>query len=532
MQSPWAPFRNRTFCVLWAAIVISNIGTWMHDVAAGWLMATLTSSPFLVASVQAATTLPIFVLALPSGALSDIVDRRKLLIMVKVCLTIVASLLCVSVYTGIITPIGLILFTLLMGTGAAFIAPAWQAVVPQIVPRENLQQAIALNSVGINISRAIGPAVGGVMIATVGLWSPFLLNALSFLVVIAALVWWRQPVVDGNLLPAERFASAIRAGLRFSKESAHLRGTLIRALGFFVFATAYWSLLPLIARDLLNGDSTFYGFLLATIGAGALLGALVLPSIKRLIGSNKVVGLGAAGTGVVLIIFSQSTNQIAGVGACLLAGMTWLWVLSSLNVSTQLALPEWVRGRGLSVFITVYFGGMAGGSILWGNVAGFVGIPVTLLIAAAGALIAIPITWRWKLLEDADINLTPSFHWTVPVIATDIEDDRGPVMVTVEYNIDPANSEEFLKAMNEYGNTRKRDGAFAWGVFEDVEQPGKFMEYFLVESWLEHMRQHHRVTKSDVDIEHKVLQFHLDKTRPRARHLVGYTAHSTSKSDK
>lgn len=492
----------------------------MHDVAAGWLMTTLTSSPVLVASVQAATTLPVFFFALPAGALADLIDKRRLLIVVKLCLTLVAAILGISVYFSRIDPIGLLIFTLAMGTGSAFIAPAWQAIVPQLVPRRELQQAIALNSVGINISRAIGPAVGGLIIASVGLWAPFALNSVSFLFVIAILVWWTPKVTEANHLPAERFIAAIRAGLRYARSNASLRGTLIRAIAFFLFAACYWALLPLIARDRMGGGASYYGYLMSGIGSGAIVAALILPKLKAKIGANNMVLLGTMGTAIVLVIYAVSTNQIAGVLAGMLAGASWLTVLSTLNVATQLSLPDWVRARGLSVMIAIYFGSMAGGSVIWGNLAGHIGISTTLLIAAAGALISIPLTWRWKLQVDTNVSLTPTMHWPVPAMANQIEGDRGPVMVTVEYRIDPANAVQFLAAMDLYGETRKRDGAYAWGIFEDVEKPGHYVEYFLVESWLEHERQHHRVTEADREMEKNVMQYNLDPERPRARHLI------------
>ena len=290
--------------------------------------------------------------------------------------------------------------------------------------------------------------------------------------------------------------------------------TLYRAIGFFLFATCYWALLPLIARDLLKGGPTYYGLLLASIGLGAVLAALGLPALKKILGPNKVVAVGSAGTALVLGVFAISSSQIAGLFASMLAGASWLAVLSSLNVSTQLALPEWVRARGLPMLLTVYFGAMAGGSIIWGNIAGQIGVPNTLLIAAAGAALAIPITWRWKIIADPSIDFTPSFHWPVPVMASEIEEDRGPVMVTVEYQIDPINREAFQAAMEEYGHTRRRDGAFSWGIFEDVSEPGQFLEYFLVDSWLEHERQHHRVTEADQEAENKVMHTILEAPAP------------------
>jgi predicted MFS family arabinose efflux permease len=518
--SPWSPFRHNVFALLWTGIVISNVGTWMHDVAAGWLMTTLTSSPVLVASVQAATTLPVFLFALPAGALADIVDRRRLIVGIKIALCLTAAVLGAVVILDAISPVWLLLFTLAMGTGAAFIAPAWQAIIPQLVPRAELQQAIALNSVGINISRAIGPAVGGLLMVAVGIWAPFVINAVSFLFVIAILIWWTPDTKEDNHLPGERFFTAMRAGLRYAKSSQPLRSTLIRASGFFIFATCYWALLPLIARDLLRGGASYYGYLMGGIGLGAVLAALALPMLRTRLGANRVVALGSLGTALVLVIFAVSKNQILGVLASMLAGAAWLTVLSTLNVAAQIALPEWVRARGLSVMIAVYFGSMAGASVVWGNLADIWGIPTALLLAAAGAFFAIPATWRWKLPEDANIDLTPTMHWTVPNVAEDVEDDRGPVMVTVEYKIDPANAEPFLAAMKDYGETRKRDGAYAWGIFEDIEEPGTYVEYFLVESWLEHERQHHRVTEADISIEQNALQYTLQPERPRARHLV------------
>lgn len=518
--SAWSPFRHSVFAVLWTATVVSNIGTWMHDVAAGWLMASLTSQPLFVASVQAATTLPVFLFALPAGALADILDRRKLLLVVKVALTVIAACLGVMVFMEAVNPLILIIFTFAMGTGAAFIAPTWQAIVPQLVPKEDLQSAVALHSVGINISRAIGPALGGAIIVGLGVGMPFIFNAISFLGVVGALLWWKPEQTDTVHLPAERFAGAIRTGMRFARESQPLRSTLIRAAGFFLFASAYWALLPLIARDLLAGGAAFYGILLAAIGVGALIGAVALPKLKALLGPNKLVAVGCLTTALVLVIFSTVDNQYVAVVTSLLAGASWLAVLSNLNVSAQTALPEWVRARGLSVLLIIYFGSMAGGSLLWGRVADGIGIPQTLLIAAAGAVIAVPLTWRWKLHLGAKLDLTPSMHWTPNIFDLDVEEDRGPVMVTIEYLIDPNLAPEFLDLIRKLGENRRRDNSFSWGVFEDAERPGRYLEYFMVESWLEHSRQHHRVTEADKNLEELVRNYHLGKEPVKVGHFV------------
>ena len=281
--SAWAPFAHRSFAVLWVATVLSNIGTWMHDVGAGWLMTELSPSPVMVSAVQAATTLPIFLFALLAGAVADIVDRRKLLIGVNLFLAANAATLATLVSLDLVTPLILILFTFALGTGAAFVAPAWQAVVPGLVPREDLPAAIALNSMGINVSRAIGPALAGFLIVGIGLWSPFALNSVSFIGIIAALLWWRPPVATQRTLPAEEVGSAIINGLRYARHSAPLRATLIRALAFFVFASAFWAMLPLVVRVVLSGGPTLYGLLLTSVGIGAVTGALILPRHPRAI---------------------------------------------------------------------------------------------------------------------------------------------------------------------------------------------------------------------------------------------------------
>lgn len=528
--STLSPLRHRTFAVLWGATVVSNIGTWMNDVAAGWLMTTLASSPLVVALVQTATTLPVFLFAMPAGALADIVDRRKLLIAVQVSLAAVVALLGLLVLVERMTPALLLMFVLLAGTGAALVAPAWQAIVPKLVPREELQAAIALNSVGINISRAIGPALGGVIIATFGVAWPFLLNALSFLGIIAALIWWRQHASPGRHLPAERFLSAIRTGLRYVRGSPPLRATLIRAIAFFVFASAYWALLPLIAREVLAGGPQFYGILLGCVGAGAVGGALVLPRLKASLGADRLVALGTLGTALVLVVFALVPNQRIAAVISLLAGASWIAVLSSLNVSAQVSLPDWVRARGLAVFITTFFGAMSAGSLLWGQTASWLGIQAALLIAASGAILVVPLTWRWKLQLGADLDLSPSMHWPAPVIAAEIAHDRGPVMVTVEYRIDPAEREAFLEAMQDLGAERRRDGAFAWDVFEDAADPARCVEYFMVESWIEHLRQHERVTNADRLLQERIRRFHRGDTPPVVTHLISASLAATPPS--
>jgi MFS family permease len=412
--SAWSPFRHAAFAVLWTATVVSNVGTWMYNAASGWLMTSLDPSPFIVAMVQVATTLPMFLFALPAGALADIVDRRRFLIVVEVATTIVSAIYAAIVGLGLATTDNLLLFTFLIGAGGALTAPAWQSIVPQLVPKRDLHPAVAANSVGINVSRALGPALGGLIVGAMGIAAPFWLNAISNLGIIGALWWWRSPQRAIRHLPAERFTSAARTGFRHARSNPHLRATLIRGAAFFLFASAYWALLPLVARERIAGGPQLYGFLLGAIGASAVGGAFLLPWLKEKIGPDRLVAAGAVGAAATLALFGLAREPILALSASVIAGVSWIAVLATLNVSAQVALPEWVRGRGLAMFVTVFYGTMTLGSALWGQVAGMAGLPAAHFAAAAGALLAIPLTWRWKLQTGAGVDLAPSLHWPAP----------------------------------------------------------------------------------------------------------------------
>jgi MFS family permease len=514
------PLRQPVFAGLWIATVVSNIGTWMQNAAAGWLMAGLTQDAFIVSLVQVATMLPVVLLGLPAGALADIVDRRRLLVAVNGVVTLVVAALGLLVWLDKVTPQILLVFTFLVGAGSALIAPAWQSVVPSLVPRKDLQAAISLNSVGINISRAVGPALAGIIIGVAGLAAPFWLNALSTLGVIAVLIWWRPTEAGEHPLPPERFRSALSVGWRHARHNRHLTATLMRAIGFFVFASAYWALLPLVARDQIASGPQLYGLLLGTIGAGAVGGAFLLPWLKAKLGPDMLVAAASAGTALALLLFGLAQSSSVGLIAAAIAGVSWIAVLAPLNVSAQVALPAWVKGRGLAIFATVQFGGMTLGSALWGKVANLTSLPAAHLLAAAGTLAVMPVLARWKLQTGADVDLAPSMHWPAPVLAGEVEDDHGPVQIVIEYRIAPEDREAFLAAIDELGCERLRDGAYDWDVYEDAAEPGRMVETFLVSSWLEHQRQHHRVTSADRDVQARLLQFHKGASSPLVRHLI------------
>jgi MFS family permease len=516
--SPWAALHFGVFRWLWLATVVNNIGAWMYNAASGWLMTSLNPDPFIVSLVQVANSLPLFIFALPAGALADIIDKRRFILVLEILTTVFCTAFALLVAWDRVTPMVLLVFIALIGTLGAIETPAWQAITPLLVPKPALSSAIALNSLGVNISRVVGPALTGVLILGVGIAAPFWVNAVSNLGVIFVILAWRAPAQRAAVLPPEHFSGAIRAGLRYARNHGPLRAALIRAVGFFIAASAYWALLPVLARSQLHGAATLYGVLLAVLGAGAVAGALALPRLKERLGPDGLVVAGELGTAAALVLFALAHSAPLAIIACVLAGGSWILVLATLNVAAQLALPEWVRGRGLAVYATVFFGTMSLGSALWGFAATRVGVSSAHLIAAAVALLAIPLTRRWRLQGVGELDLAPSAHWPPPVLAHPVDADAGPVLVSIEYRIDPKNRVAFLAALTRLARTRRRDGAYSWGVFEDTAHQGRMLETYLVDSWLEHLRQHERTTRADRVLEDRVRAFTHEP--PRITHYI------------
>lgn len=519
-SSPWRPLRHRVYRGLWTASVASNIGTWLQSVGASWLMTSLTTSTAMVAMVQAATSLPMFLLSLPAGAVADVVDRRRLLLLSQSWMAAAAGGLAVMTLLGGTTPWALLLFTFLLGIGAALNGPAWQAIIPELVPREDLPAAVSLGSVGFNIARAAGPALGGLLVAAAGAGWTFLLNAASFVGVILVLYNWRRPE-ETSTLPAEQFLGAMRTGLRYVRHAPEVIAVIVKGSAFVLCGSSLWALLPVVARTGLGKGPGAYGLLLAALGVGAVSGAFVLP---RLRGDRSLDLVVLAAT----LVFAGATLALAWIRnfpllcfAMLAAGGAWLSLLSSLNVSIQTSVPSWVRARALSVYMVMFYGGLAGGSAIWGAVAERFGTSGSLSASAAGMILGLIATARVHLRSGEGLNLAPSRQWPAPIVSHDLEPERGPVLVRVEYRIDPQRSAEFAAAMRHVRRIRLRDGALQWGLFVDSARPDLYTEVFLVKSWAEHLRQHERVTVSDRDIEQEARAFHLGPEPPEVRHLIG-----------
>ena len=509
-------FAHPAFAIIWTASTFALIGIAMYDTASGWLMTTFDLNAFDVSLLHTATTLPIFLFTLPAGAIADIVDPRRMIIAVSYAITALMTIFAAAVALDFVSPVLLLLTTFVLSAAWSLNNPAWLSILPQLVPRPVLPAAMAAHSVGYNLSRTLGPALGGLIIMRYGAAVPLWIFVGANLMVITALMWWRGSGRQRASLPAERLSSALRTGLRHTANNRPLWATLARTLAIYPFTAAYWGLLPLIARRTGEG-AEHYGILLSAISVGAILGSLGHEKLRRKFGADWLVLAGTILTVIALALFAVAEDLPISLCACLLAGVAWVNNLTCLYTSAQNVLPDWVRGRGLAVFLTVIYGTMTLCSAAWGEVAARFGLSTALLAAAAGAIVAIPLTWRWKL-QQGTLDLSPSQHWSLPETREEIDNDRGPVLVKIEYRIDPRDSADFVRALDELGFERRRDGAFAWGIFEDAGDLGRYEEAYLIESWLELMHLRERVTNADRVLEDEIRE--MLTAPPRIEFLI------------
>jgi MFS family permease len=516
---PWAPLRRPAFRALWVASVASNVGTWIQNVGAAWLMTSLAPEPFEVALVQAASSLPFFLLAIPAGALADVVDRRRLALVALGWLTASAAVLAALASLGRVGPGALLALTFAIGAGSALLAPVMAAVIPELVPRAEIEPAVALNGISMNAARAVGPALGGFVVAAAGPGATFALNAASFLAVLLVFARWRRAAPEQRL-PPEELIGAMRAGLRYVRHSPALRAVLARTGAFVLPASAVWALLPLYARDQLALGPSGYGLLLGFFGAGAVLGGVFLHRTRRALGLEGLA-TGAALAFAASQLVLGATHAFTAVAAALfIAGGAWTSLLSTFSAAAQMAIPSWVRARALSTHMLVIFGGLAAGSAAWGALAGAIGVPRSFVAAGLAVALGRLVSWRLRLGDGLAPDLAPAPRWPDPELARPFAPDRGPALVTVEYEIDPADGEAFARAMQSLREIRLRDGAIRWGLWGDVARPGRVLESFVVESWLEHLRQHERITAADRTVQAIAHAFHRGEGPPEVRHYI------------
>jgi MFS family permease len=492
----------------------------MQNVGAAWHMATLaSSSALLVALVQTATNLPVFLLGVPAGAIGDIVDRRKLLLITQGWMLAAAAALGVLTITGTSGPWTLLWLTFALGLGATMNGPAWQAIMPELVPRSELPGAIALNSLGFNLARAVGPALGGLVVAAVGAGAAFILNAVSFVGVLIVLYLWKR-APEHSSSSTEGVLAAMWTGMRYVRFAPTMHSVLLRSGSFVISASALWSILPLVAKVELHRESSGFGLLLGCLGAGSILGALIIGRLRQVFSPEAMVTSAVAVFGLVNIALAYLESFAAVAVALLVGGVAWMSVNANLNTAAQTSLPGWVRARALALYLLVFQGAMAVGSVIWGEVATRYGLRTTLLAAGITLCAAAAATARLRLGGSRELDTTPSMHLPEPMLLVERHPEHGPVLVTVEYLIDPKRGAEFARAMEAVRRIRRRDGAIRWGLFEDAATPGRHIETFVVDSWAEHLRQHDRMTVSDREMEQTAWAFHLAADPPTVTHWI------------
>jgi MFS family permease len=522
----FAPLQHRTFRLLWLAWLAANMTMWMNDVAAAWLMTQLTTSPVMVALVQTASTLPVFLLGLPSGALADIVDRRRYFAATQLWISITALVLAALSLADALTAPLLLGLTFVNGIGLAMRWPVFAAIVPEVVPRAQLSPAIALNGISMNLSRVVGPVVAGALLAAVNEAFVFVLNALLAAIAFMLILTWRsQPRTSA--LPGERFVGAMRVGLNFTLQSPRLKVVLLRVFLFFLQSTALLALLPLVARDMHGGGPATFTVMLASLGAGAVVAAMYFPRWRDRWSRDQFVRAGTIAHAVLSVLIVYVPELWVALPAMALVGVAWISVANSLTVTAQMTMPDWVRARGMSIYQTALMGGAAAGALLWGQVASWVNVPAAVAAASLLGVVMLVLLRKQRLEVGVDPDYTPQPAANLLEAAVNVEPDDGPVMVTVEYTIDPARAAEFAKVMQRTRRARLRQGALSWGLFRDASQPARWIEYFVDENWVEHQRRLERFSAFDSELREKRLAFHLGDGPPRVKRYIGQSFDAT-----
>lgn len=529
-SSPFTPLRIPIFRTLWIASFVSNIGTWMQNVGAVGLMTELTPSPVLVALLQTASALPVFLLSLPAGALADLVDRRKMLLTTQTWMATVALLLAAITLLGLNNPWLLLTLTFLLGLGGALNNPVWQTVTPELVPRAELPQAIALNSVSFNLARAFGPALGGLVIGYFSAGAAFLLNGLSFLATIYMVYSWKRAPQATSSLATERVVAAIRGGVRYARFSPPVQHILVRGVSFTFGASALLALMPAVVVRQLQLPTSFYSILLSCMGAGAVLGALLLPRLNQRLSIDWRVTLATAAFALGLLGLAYSGSKPLLMALLVLVGLAWMLVLNSFSVGVQTVVPRWVQARTISLYLLTIQGGMALGSVVWGAVASRWGLPAALAGAASWLTLSTLLGLRFSLYNAPEtLDHTPARPRPEPQLAEAPAPTAGPVIITTTYHVTPENRPTFTYLMDQLADIRRREGAIGWGLYVDLAEPTRMVEYFMTESWEEHAQQHERgVSRDEAALKTQLRALHQGPEAPAVAHLLAQSYHDTT----
>lgn len=515
----WSALKNPIFRSLWIANVLSGIGGTMHDTAAVWTMTTLTASATLVGFMQTVTALPLFLFALPAGALADIIDRRRQILVAQAACLFLGAVLAALTFAGQLSATLLLVMTFLLGVGAAFTMPPWQALMPEIVPKKDLSSAVTLGGIGINVARALGPIIGGLLVASAGPGLVFLINAISFIGVILVLWFWK-PENQTKPQNPEQMLGAMAAAIRFTRYSPAVQSVLVRNALFALFGICVIAILPLRVQEL-RLAATDFGILMGCYGVGGIFSAFILlPLLRRKLKIDSILFFTAFLSAGALLALALLRDRSLMMIALFIAGSSWLMTISNLSVAGQNAYPGWVRARSSAVQLIAFQAALGIGGALWGAVTSTSNTSVALLIAAAGLILSAFAGRFLPLAATENLDLSPSEHWAPHSLASEPNPDDGPILIYLLYEILPENETPFRAAMQQLRSIRLRDGAVRWSLSKNLAQPGQFCEAFVVGSWGEHLRQHARATASDKQIEDTALAFHLGPQRPKAEHYL------------
>jgi MFS family permease len=515
--SAWEPLRNPTFRMLWLVWLASNTCMWMNDVAAAWVMTSLTTSPTLIALVQTASSLPVFLLGLPSGALADILDRRRYFMVTQFWIATNAAVIFVVALADALTAPILLMLVFTNGIGLAMRWPVYSAILPEVVGRSQIGEALALNAVAVNTSRVVGPLMAGFIISAAGDAFVFAVNFVVSVIAGIVLYRWKRETKP-SVLPGERFIGAMRLGFQFVRESRRMRDALVRTAVFFLHSTAIFALLPLVAKGLEGGGAATFTVLLASLGAGAITAATQLPRIRVRWNRDQVVVLGTMVNAFGIAVLAVAPSVWVASPAQFVSGFAWILVANSVTVAAQLSLPDWVRARGMAMYQMGIMGGSAFGAVIWGKLAEMTSIHVSLGVAALSMVVALAFT-RGRTLEGSEDH-TPTHPFDEPVPARPVDLREGPVMVTIEYQIDPGRSDEFDQVMADTRSARLRAGAVSWGLFEDLQRPGRWVEYFACNTWADYLRRFDRFTAADERLQQRRHALHIAEGPPRISRFV------------
>ena len=512
--SPWVPFRHRVFRGLWFAAAVVNLAIWMQTVGAAWIMTTLSSSPLMVSLVQTAMTLPVFLFGMPGGVIADLVDRRRWLIVTQAAMLGAAAILCLLAYTGSLGAWTLLLLTFVLGTGSALGMSAWMVTIVDVLPRSEVPAAVSLNGIATNAARALGPAIAGVLIAYWNAASVFLVIALCMTAVILFILTLKSSRQIHDL-PPETFSGGMRSGLRYIRHSAVLFNALKQVFVFTSCASALWALMPLVAKDELGMDAGGYGLLMAFMGGGAVLAALNLTKLYRRFTLRTLIASGAIAFAAATLAAALTHNRYVVYAMLIFAGMGWMAVNATISTVVQTYAANWVRARVASVYLLMLMGAMALGGVMWGALAEYVGLNNALIISAATILLGLLVTRNGTIELGNEADFAEAQQTDKLVLARDVSHSDGPVSVEISYRVNDAERELFVRTAYAVGQSRRRNGAQNWRLYRDLGEANLYVERFIVESWLEYLRQRARVTRADESREHRLQRFRCDSLATR-----------------